>query len=88
MKKKNFVGFTKLPKDTYWTSKVGTAMASTATWEIWDTFVAYIPCKNRFITALRALFTGKVKWEWRVKNSIKDKRLRVTGENIESWRNK
>ncbi|MFH1972115.1 MAG: hypothetical protein ABIJ18_01415 [archaeon] len=63
---------------TYWTT----------TYEMLDTYFEYIECRSRLKTALRVLFTGKVKLEWTAKHSAKNKRLRITGKSKILWRNK
>ncbi len=45
-----------------------------------DTYYKVLPCRNRILTVLKALFTGKTRLEWQVPATRKDKRLRITGK--------
>ena len=67
-----------VPKDTLY-------MTNTSNWYRNDSYQATLKCKNRFVTAWRALFKGEVKLEWVVSSEIKDKRLHITGK-LNDWR--
>ena len=57
-----------------------------STWELHEPYYAYLDSRNRLKTALRVLFTGKVKIVWSVKHSSKDKRFRLSGKPLFSWK--
>ncbi len=68
-------------KDREWLNKaMNKTQTIKVTLERFDRYSTTIQCENRFITALRALFKGIVKLEWRVPATRKDKRLRLSGK--------
>ena len=46
----------------------------------YDTYTVQAPCKNRFKTALTALFKGKILLTWLVRSDKKRKGLYIRGE--------
>ena len=46
----------------------------------YDTYMAQMPCRNRFTVALRALFKGKINLEWLVRPDKKRKGIYIKGE--------
>ena len=46
----------------------------------YDTYMAQMPCRNRFTVALRALFKGKILLTWLVRSDKKRKGIYIKGE--------
>ena len=61
-------------------SKRNKVLTGITTWERWDRYEAIIPCKNRLLTAWRALIKGNVKIKWEVPSSKKHKGFYLKGK--------
>lgn len=62
--------------------KEGEVRFGTATWYRNDTYRFIMPCKNRLLTAWRALTKGVVHIEYLVPSNKRDKTLRLKGERV------
>jgi hypothetical protein len=69
----NIIADASIPKDTV------VIVPGNATWYRWDTFSVLLKCTNRLKTAWRALTTGYIEIEYRVRSDRKDKTYRLKG---------